>query len=184
FECLPCRYVVPGGGLNGMYGWDSYFIVLGLLDGGEVERARDIADDFLYEVARYGGVLNANRTYYLTRGQPPLLAALVLAVFRATGDRAWLARARPALEADHAHWTSPPHLVETTGLSRYFDHGEGPAPEVVAGERDAEGRTHYDRVRAYYRAHGDSGDLGYPLEDYYRRATDELTPLFYKGDRS
>jgi alpha,alpha-trehalase len=181
---LPRRYVVPGGRFNEMYGWDSYFIVLGLIDDGEVGRARDMADNFLYEVARYGGVLNANRTYYLTRGQPPLLAALVLAVFRATGDRGWLARARPALEASYAHWTSPPHLIEAIGLSRYFDHGEGPAPEVVTGERDADGRTHYDRVRAYYRAHGDRADLGYPLEAYYRRATDELTPLFYKGDRS
>jgi alpha,alpha-trehalase len=178
---LPRPYVVPGGRFNEMYGWDSYFIVLGLLDDGEVGRARDMADNFLYQVARYGGVLNANRTYYLTRSQPPLLAALVLAVYRATGDRAWLNAARPALEATWRHWTEPPHLVPEVGLSRYFDHGEGPAPEVVAGERDTAGRTHYDRVRAYFREHAVTD---YPIDEFYRRATDELLPLFYKGDRS
>ena len=57
-----------------MYGWDSYFIVLGLLRDGQVALARDMVDDFLYEVRHYGGVLNANRTYYLTRSQPPLLS--------------------------------------------------------------------------------------------------------------
>ena len=50
-----------------MYGWDSYFIVLGLLRDGDVSRAKGMADNLLYEVAHYGKVLNANRTYYLTR---------------------------------------------------------------------------------------------------------------------
>ena len=81
---LPRPYVVPGGRFNEMYGWDSYFIVLGLLRDDKVALARDMVDDFIYEVRHYGGVLNANRTYYLTRSQPPLLSAMVLAVYRAT----------------------------------------------------------------------------------------------------
>ena len=94
---LPRPYVVPGGRFNEMYGWDSYFIVLGLLRDDKVALARDMVDDFIYEVRHYGGVLNANRTYYLTRSQPPLLSAMVLAVYRATHDRAWLAGTRDAL---------------------------------------------------------------------------------------
>jgi alpha,alpha-trehalase len=178
---LPEPYVVPGGRFNEMYGWDSYFIVLGLLRDGRVALARQQTDNFLYEVERYGKVLNANRTYYLTRSQPPLLSGMVRAVFAQTHDRAWLARAARALEATHRFWTTPPHLAGDTGLSRYFDTGTGPAPEVVHAERDAAGRTHYDRVRAHYRAH--------PIPDYdvaqfYRRDADQLTPLFYVGDRS
>jgi alpha,alpha-trehalase len=175
---LPRPYVVPGGRFNEMYGWDSAFIVLGLLRDGEVARARDVVDDFLYEVRRYGGVLNANRSYYLSRSQPPLLSEMVLAVYRATGDRAWLAGARDALVATYAHWTAPPHLIAALGLSRYLDHGEGPAPEV-ASERDAAGRTHYDRVRAYFRAHP-----GPDTNRWYDRAADRLTPAFYEGDRA
>jgi len=175
---LPRAYVVPGGRFNEMYGWDSYFIVLGLLRAERPALARAMVDNFIYEVRHYGGVLNANRTYYLTRSQPPLLSGMVRAVFHATGDRTWLAGARDALVAVHAHWTSPPHLIPAIGLSRYFDHGEGPAPEVVAGERDDQGQDHYDRVRAWFRAHPDAAG------GYYLAETDELTPLFYKGDRS
>jgi alpha,alpha-trehalase len=176
---LPRPYVVPGGRFNEMYGWDSAFIVLGLLRDGETALARDIVDDQLYEVRHYGGVLNANRTYYLTRAQPPLLSGMVLAVYRATGDREWLARAREALEATYAHWTSPPHLVPEVGLSRYFDHGDGPAPEVESSERDAAGNTHYDRVRSFFRAHPDPS-----FARFYDRAADRLTPAFYEGDRA
>jgi alpha,alpha-trehalase len=180
---LPEPYVVPGGRFNEMYGWDSYFIVLGLLRDGQVQLARAQTDNFLYEIERYGKVLNANRTYYLTRSQPPLLAPMVSAVFAATGDRAWLERALPALERSHRFWTSPPHLAGDTGLSRYFDAGQGPAPEVVSAERDAQGRTHYDRVLTFYREQGARIDA-YDVGQYYDRKADALTPAYYVGDRS
>jgi len=175
---LPRPYVVPGGRFNEMYGWDSYFIVLGLMADGRRALARDVVDDFLYEVRHYGGVLNANRTYYLTRSQPPLLSEMLMALEPMGMERARLADARAALVAVHDHWVSPPHLIPGLGLSRYFDHGEGPAPEVVAGERDAQGHNHYDRVRAWFREHPDQANGA------YRRDADELTAAFYKGDRA
>src|SRR5213078_897199 len=55
---LPKPYVVPGGRFNEMYGWDSYFIQLGLLRDGLVPLARDMADNFLYEIRHYGHILN------------------------------------------------------------------------------------------------------------------------------
>src|SRR6185437_12289430 len=56
---LPYPYVVPGGFFNEMYGWDSYFIVLGLVADGHRKLALDMVDNALYEVQHYGGVLNA-----------------------------------------------------------------------------------------------------------------------------
>ncbi len=175
---LPRPYVVPGGRFNEMYGWDSAFILIGLLRDGQIALARDVVDNFLYEVQHYGAVLNANRTYYLTRSQPPFLAGMVLAVYRATGDRAWLAGTLGALEATYAYWTRPPHLVPARGLSRYFDSGEGPAPEV-GSERDAAGLTHYERVRAFFRA-----ERAPAFDRFYERARDRLTEAFYAGDRA
>src|SRR5438874_3700411 len=87
---LPRPYVVPGGRFNEMYGWDSYFIQVGLLRDDEVQLARDMVDNFVYEIANYGTILNANRTYYLTRAQPPFLTEMILGVFERTHDRAWL----------------------------------------------------------------------------------------------
>jgi alpha,alpha-trehalase len=178
---LPRPYVVPGGRFNEMYGWDSYFIQVGLLRDGEDERARDMVENFLYEIAHYGTILNANRTYFLTRSQPPFLSRMVLGVYGRSRDRAWLQSTLPGLESYYRFWTTEPHLIPEIGLSRYFDFGEGPAPEVVSDERDAQGRTHYDRVREWYRTHEVDA---YDVDAFYDRAKDELTPLFYKGDRS
>lgn len=178
---LPHPYVVPGGRFNEMYGWDSYFIQVGLLRAGEVELARDMADNFIYEIENYGKILNANRTYYLTRSQPPFLTQMILGVYRRTHDKQWLQRSVPAIESYYEYWSTGAHLVAKTGLSRYHDAGAGPAPEVVAGERDEQGRTHYDRVKEYYRTHQVTE---YELSDYYDRDNDRLTDLFYEADRS
>jgi alpha,alpha-trehalase len=178
---LPRPYVVPGGRFNEMYGWDSYFIVRGLLEDGEVERARDMTDDVIYEVVSFGKVLNANRSYYLERSQPPLLTGMIRAVYAATHDRAWLASTLPAIRAQHRFWVTAPHLAGATGLSRYRALGSGPAREALASERDAEGRSHYDRVRAVLRAEARAG-RGAPR--FYDEAHDRLTPLAYVADRT
>ena len=122
---LPYPYVVPGGRFNEMYGWDSYFIQLGLLQAGEIELARNMADNFVYEIENYGKILNANRTYYLTRSQPPFLTQMILGVYRQTNDKRWLRRTLPAIEIYYRYWTTGPHLVTQTGLSRYYDSGAG-----------------------------------------------------------
>ena len=178
---LPYPYVVPGGRFNEMYGWDSYFIQVGLLRDNEPALAKDMADNFLYEIRNYGKILNANRTYYLGRSQPPFLTQMILAVYQRTKDRHWLEDAVPAIENYYRFWTTEPHLTPETGLSRYYDFGEGPAPEVVSAERDEQGRTHYERVKQYYRTHPVTD---YDLSQYYDRKTGQLTALFYKGDRS
>lgn len=66
-------FVMPGGRFNEMYGWDSYFITLGLLEEDKLELAKCMVDNLLYQIQPYGRILNANRTYYLTRSQAPFL---------------------------------------------------------------------------------------------------------------
>jgi alpha,alpha-trehalase len=178
---LPHPYVVPGGRFNEMYGWDSYFIQVGLLRDGETVLAKNMIDNHLYQIENYGAVLNANRSYFLSRSHPPFLTQMILGVHRQTNDMAWLKNAVPAIESYYRFWTEEPHLTAATGLSRYHDSGVGPAPEVIADERDAEGQTHYDRVCEYYRT---NEIRDYDIAQYYDRARDELTPLFYVGDRS
>ena len=178
---LPRPYVVPGGRFNEMYGWDSYFIQVGLLRDDQLGDASDLVENFLYEIEHYGTILNANRTYFLSRSQPPFLTRMILAVYEKTRDNAWLRGTLPAIERYYRFWTTEPHTVPDAGLSRYFDRGEGPAPEVMADEKDEQGRTHYDRAREYYRTH-DVTDYDESL--YYDSRRDRLTDLFYKGDRS
>lgn len=133
---LPNDYVVPGGFFNEMYGWDSYFIVLGLIADHHNDLARGMVENQLFEVEHYGAVLNANRSYYLTRSQPPFLSSMMRAVLEdpasfANPDlaTAWLKRHYPLAVRDHDVWTSKAHLAGDTGLARYFDFGTGPVPE-------------------------------------------------------
>src|SRR3982074_104078 len=112
---LENKYVVPGGRFNEMYGWDSYFIILGLLRDGRTGLARGMVENFLFEIENYGALLNANRTYYLTRSQPPFLSSMVLAVYEAEkqaghADAAWPARGYPFFVKDYSMWPRDPPL--------------------------------------------------------------------------
>ena len=132
---LPNPYVVPGGRFNEMYGWDSYFIIRGLVRDGELDMARNMIENFFFEIEHYGSILNANRTYYFTRSQPPFLTSMIMAyqdARKASGkdDQEWLARAYGYAQRDYQLWTREPKLAGNTGLSRYFDLGEGPVPEM------------------------------------------------------
>jgi alpha,alpha-trehalase len=139
---LPKRYVVPGGRFNEMFGWDSYFIILGLLRDGRVDLARGMVENFFYEIENYGAVLNANRTYFLTRSQPPFLSSMILEVYDAElardpspanidKQKQWLARAYSYAQRDHDFWLSDIHRAGQTGLARYLDIGEGPVPDIA-----------------------------------------------------
>jgi alpha,alpha-trehalase len=163
---LPNPYVVPGGRFNEMYGWDSYFIVLGLESDRREALAKGMVDNFLFEIEHYGAVLNANRTYYLTRSQPPFLTSMIRAVYENPASfpstpagrieaRAWLERAYTLAEKDYSTWTRPEHKAGTTGLTRFFDYGTGPVPEM------ADDSTYYPDVIRWLVAHPREGGEGY-----------------------
>jgi alpha,alpha-trehalase len=163
---LPNPYIVPGGRFNEMYGWDSYFILLGLEADHKEALAKGIVDNFLFEIEHYGGVLNANRTYYLTRSQPPFLTSMIRAVYEDPASfpatfagrklaRAWLEHAYTLAEKDHSTWERPEHKAGSTGLSHYFDYGVGPVPEM-AGDS-----TYYIDVLRWLVAHPHQGGETY-----------------------
>jgi alpha,alpha-trehalase len=162
---LPNPYIVPGGRFNEMYGWDSYFIILGLEADHREALAKGMVDNFLFEIEHYGAVLNANRTYYLTRSQPPFLTSMIRAVyenptsFPATPAgraeaHAWLERAYTLAVKDHSTWIRPEHKAGTTGLARYFDFDRGPVPEM------ADDSTYYPDVIRWLLAHPGKENAG------------------------
>lgn len=151
---LPHTYVVPGGRFNEMYGWDSYFILLGLIADHREELARGMVENFWFEIEHYGAVLNANRTYFLTRSQPPFLTSMMRAVYEdpasfqdSVSKRAWLESGYVLAAKDYETWMRPEHKAGTTGLARYFDYGEGPVPEM------ADDSTYYPDVIRWLVAH-------------------------------
>jgi alpha,alpha-trehalase len=135
-----------------MYGWDSYFILLGLVQDGRNDLARGMVENFFFEIGNYGAILNANRTYFFTRSQPPFLSSMIREVYEhpASGtqpDLKWLARAYDYAQRDYGLWTSAEHQAGSTGLARYHDLGEGPVPEM------ADDSSYYPDVIRWLLAH-------------------------------
>jgi len=179
---LPDPYVVPGGRFNEMYGWDSFFIVLGLEADHREALAKDMVDNFLFEVEHYGAVLNANRTYYLTRSQPPFLSSMILTVYEdpasfpatpagRTEEQEWLEHAYAVAEKDHSTWMRPEQLAGGTGLARYFDYGSGPVPEM------ADDDTYYIDVIRWLVEHPSAANARFLVKGAERPDTAEAARL-------
>ena len=136
-------FVVPGGRFNEMYGWDSYFEAIGLICDGKIDLAKAMADNFQYQIENYGKILNANRSYYLTRTQPPFYTSLILEVFEITQDLLWLkSHLKTAIKEYETVWMVEGKRLTKNGLNRYFAEGLGIPPETEKG--------HFDEVLASY----------------------------------
>ena len=141
-------FVVPGGRFNEMYGWDSYFEALGLLVDGRVELARSMTENFMYEIEHYGKILNANRSYYLTRSQPPFLTDMILQClvklrlkpeWPSSRCRVWLLQGmRASIKELLSVWMTGSRLDGETGLSKYHTEGIGMPPETES--------THFNHI--------------------------------------
>lgn len=83
---LPNPYIVPGGRFREIYYWDSYFTMLGLKESGEYEMMENMVNNFAYLINQYGHIPNGNRTYYLSRSQPPFFSLMVELLAQVKGE--------------------------------------------------------------------------------------------------
>jgi len=129
-------FVVPGGRFNEMYGWDSYFEGIGLLLDNRVDLAKAMVDNFCYQIEHYGKILNANRSYYLTRTQPPFLSSFIREVYEKQPEIgvSWLRNTlKWAIKEYQTVWMEEGMRLTKTGLNRYFAQGIGIPPETEDG---------------------------------------------------
>lgn len=104
--------------------------------------------------------MNANRTYYFTRSQPPFLTSMIQAFYqsekaRGHEDKQWLGRAYEYAARDYDLWSHGVHLAGDTGLARYYDVGEGPVPEMGGDPH------YYLEVANYLLVHPEDSRYGY-----------------------
>lgn len=146
---LPKPYIVPGGRFREIYYWDSYFTMLGLQKAGKTETIKDMVDNFAFLINKYGFIPNGNRTYYLTRSQPPFFAAMVQLLARHHKD-VKLADYKDVLEKEYQFWMKGVsqlgsgkainHVVKLpdgTILNRYYDAGDQPREESYREDFEA-----------------------------------------------
>ncbi|NNK86739.1 MAG: trehalase [Flavobacteriaceae bacterium] len=164
-------FVVPGGRFNEMYGWDSYFESVGLLIDGKVPLAKAMADNFQYEIEHYGKILNANRSYYLTRTQPPFYSSLILEVYEKTADKDWLkSHLRTAIKEYETVWMAEGKRLTPRGLNRYLAEGIGIPPECEKGHFDSVLKPYaekYSMTVEDFILKYDSGEIKEPELDLY-----------------
>ncbi len=136
---LPYPYLTPHGSeamFNEMYGWDTHFINLGLLAHGRLDLVQNHLLNHAYMVETYGRVLNGNRTYYLGRSQPPLLADSVRLFMRAGGDAAVVQGVYPLLEREYRGYWEAEHHNTPVGLATNRDLTQSPLRPALAAEAE------------------------------------------------
>ncbi len=139
---LPYPYIVPGGRFQELYYWDSYFTMLGLKEMGDTLTIRHMTDNFAFLIDSLGFVPNGNRTYYLSRSQPPFFSLMVQLAASLQGD-SLLVRYLPQLEKEYLFWMEgqdklapqiPAHrrvirMPDGRIMNRYWDDLNTPRPE-------------------------------------------------------
>jgi alpha,alpha-trehalase len=176
---LPHSYVVPGGRFREVYYWDSYFTMLGLLESGRTYLMRSMLDNFAHLIDTYGHIPNGNRTYYLSRSQPPYFAAMVSLYAEAT-DTTQAMRYLDALEKEHSFWMSGARVVTLPNgakLNRYWDDRAEPRPESYREDYTI-AQTLADSARAaFYRNVRAAAESGWDFSSRWMRDTSDLRTL-------
>ncbi len=132
---LPRPYIVPGGRFREIYYWDSYFTMLGLKESNEWEMIENMIDNFAYLISTYGHIPNGNRSYYLSRSQPPYFAMMVNLLAEKKGAIVY-STYKIELQKEYDYWmdktATTKHVVvmpDGSLLNRFYDADIKPRQE-------------------------------------------------------
>ena len=186
---LPRPYVVPGGRFREIYYWDSYFTMLGLVASDRTDLVRDMLDNFAYLIDTFGHIPNGNRSYYLSRSQPPYFGAMV-GLYATATDTSLALRYLPALETEHAFWMDGwerlqpgeayrrvARLPDGSLLNRYWDDRDDPRPESYREDYTTAQRLPSSARAAFYRNVRATAESGWDFSSRWMRDPKDLTTL-------
>ncbi|HMR89748.1 MAG TPA: alpha,alpha-trehalase TreF [Saprospiraceae bacterium] len=159
---LPYKYVVPGGRFNEIYYWDSYFTMLGLRVAGKYDLIESMIDNFAYLISEIGFIPNGNRSYFLSRSQPPFFAMMVALLVEIKGNDVY-AKYLNVLQKEYDFWmdgrnkisdinTVKNHVVrvgENQYLNRYWDQLATPRSEMYRDDVHLASHSHREQEALY-----------------------------------
>lgn len=139
---LPYSYIVPGGRFREIYYWDSYFTMLGLKISGKKSVIHDMVRNFAWLITQFGHIPNGNRSYFLSRSQPPFFSMMVSLLAEIEGDSVYTLYL-PAMLEEYSFWMNEvDHNSNGSGrviradhenyLNRYYDDSNSPRAESWA----------------------------------------------------
>jgi alpha,alpha-trehalase len=186
---LPNPYVVPGGRFREVYYWDSYFTMLGLVESGRLDLVKSMLDNFSHLIRTVGHIPNGNRTYYLSRSQPPYFAAMV-GLYAAATDTARSLVYLDALEREHAFWMDGASRVgrgeayrrvvrlrDGSVLNRYWDDRADPRPESFKPDYELGMTLPVGRRVQFYRHTRAAAESGWDFSSRWMRNPSDLRTL-------
>ena len=186
---LPGPYVVPGGRFREVYYWDSYFTMLGLIQDGRTDLVKNMLDNFAYLVKTVGHIPNGNRSYYLSRSQPPYFAAMV-GLYASATDTASALPYLVAMEDEYAFWmagaaTLAPgtasrrvvRLADGSVLNRYWDDRPEPRPESYREDFELGQRVPEAQREGLYRNIRAAAESGWDFSSRWMRDPTDLRSL-------
>ncbi|HKW39945.1 MAG TPA: alpha,alpha-trehalase TreF [Gemmatimonadales bacterium] len=186
---LPDSYVVPGGRFREVYYWDSYFTMLGLIESGRTELVGHMLENFAHLIKTVGHIPNGNRSYYLSRSQPPFFGAMV-ALYATATDTASALPYLDALEAEHAFWMDGAErlapgeasrrvvrLRDGAVLNRYWDDRSDPRPESFRPDYALGQTLPASRREGFYRNVRATAESGWDFSSRWLRDPKDLRTL-------
>ncbi|MDO9552286.1 alpha,alpha-trehalase TreF [Rhodonellum sp.] len=139
---LPKAYIVPGGRFGEIYYWDSYFTLLGLKVSGKTALMASMVDNFAHLIETVGHIPNGNRSYFISRSQPPFFAKMVELLAEVMQDEKIFLQYLPAMLKEYDFWMAGADQLNTGEaisrvvkfeeniyLNRYYDDLDTPRPE-------------------------------------------------------
>lgn len=155
---LPYPYIVPGGRFGAQFYWDTYFTMQGLAADGRWDLIEGMVKNYAFMIRKIGYIPTGNRTYFLSRSQPPFFAHMVRLLASERGSLT-LVRYLPYLVAEHRFWMKGAKklsadnpagrrvvlLPDGSLLNRYYDNKRTPRPESYKEDVETAHEA-YDRV--------------------------------------
>ena len=172
---LPYSYVVPGGRFSEQFYWDSYFIMLGLAADERWDMVENMMKNYAFMIRKFGFIPTANRTYFLSRSQPPFFSQMVKLLaghkgrtrtyaeylpYMLTEYRFWMKGRLKLGRTEHKAYRRVVEMPNGMNLNRYYDNKVTPRPESLREDVEtavgSSGRE-ADRVFLHLRAAAESG---------------------------
>lgn len=172
---VPHAYIVPGGRFSEQFYWDSYFIMLGLAADNRWDMIEGMLKNYAYMIRKFGFIPTANRTYFLSRSQPPFFSQMVKLLARHKGRTRtlveylpymlleyhfWMKGRRSLAEKEHKAFARVAQMPNGILLNRYYDNKMTPRPESLREDLEtANGAPSRqpDRLFLHLRAAAESG---------------------------
>jgi len=171
---LPHTYIVPGGRFSEQFYWDTYFIMVGLAVEGKWKLIEGMIKNYAHMIRKYGFIPTANRTYFLSRSQPPFFSLMVQLLATHKGKkvlrdyqplliseyRFWMRGHSKLGDAEHFAYRRVAQMPSGVLLNRYYDNKVTPRPESMLEDNETasiSGTRTPARLFLHLRAAAESG---------------------------